>query len=38
MVFTVVGIRLGPFRFKGFLGCILSVGSMRSFVWTAASW
>ena len=37
MVFTVVGIRLGPFRFKGFLGCILGVGSMRSFVWTGAS-
>ena len=35
-MFTVVGIRLGLFRFKGFLGCILGVGSMRPFVWTAA--
>lgn len=25
MVFAVVVIRLGPFRFKGFLGCILGV-------------
>ena len=36
MVFAVIGIRLGPFRFKGFLGCILGVDSMGSFVQTAA--
>ena len=37
MVFAVIGIRLGPFRFKRFLGCILGVDNMRSFIQTTAS-